>query len=74
MLLSPLLCLEPHLRWALSVVADAVEKGKCSGIDWALLLNHLSIWDRGEEHRLERDVRDIWAEKYLNAVHQYERR
>ena len=29
---------------------------------------------RGEEHRLGRDIRDIWAEDYLNAVHQSERR
>jgi CRISPR type I-E-associated protein CasB/Cse2 len=66
--------LEGHLRWALSVVADAVQKQRCSGLDWAQLLQHLSIWDRGDEHRLGRDVRDIWAEEYLNAVHQSQRR
>ncbi len=74
LLCSPLSALEPHLRWALSVVADAVKKDRCSGIDWGQLLDDLSIWDRGPEHRRERDVRDIWAEKYLNAVHQSERR
>jgi hypothetical protein len=72
LLQAPLSGLEPHLRWALSVVADAVKKDRCSGLDWVQLLNDLSIWDRGEEHRIERDVRDIWAEKYLNAVNQSE--
>jgi len=73
LLCSPLAALEPHLCWALSVVAEAVEKGKCSGLDWVELLDNLSIWDRGEEHRRERDVRDIWAEQYLETVHQSER-
>jgi len=73
LLCSPLSSLEPHLRWALTVVAEAVQKGKCPGLDWVQLLDHLSIWDRGQEHRLERDVRDFWAEDYLKAVHESER-
>lgn len=74
LLQAPLSGLEPHLRWALSVVADAVQKERCPGLDWAQLLHHLSIWDRGDEHRLGQDVQDIWAEEYLNAVHQSQRR
>lgn len=73
MLQAPLFVLEPHLRWALSEVAKAiagrVTHGKgVIGIDWAQLLDDLSIWDRGKEHRRKRDVRDIWAEQYLNAT------
>jgi len=47
-----------RIRWATGI----------SGIDWAQLLDDLSNWDRGEEHRRERDLRDIWAEDYLNAA------
>jgi CRISPR type I-E-associated protein CasB/Cse2 len=65
---APLPALEPHLRWALSAIADGVERGTVSGMDWVQLLHDLSIWDRGEEHRRERDVRDIWAKDYLDAV------
>jgi len=68
LLCSPLPALEPHLHWALSVVADAVERRTCTGLDWAQLLDDLSIWDRGGEHRRKRDIRDIWAEDYLNAA------
>lgn len=68
LLQSPLSGLEPHLGWALSEVSKAVEQRQCSGIDWAQLLDDLSIWDRGEEPRRRRDVRDIWAEQYLNAA------
>jgi CRISPR type I-E-associated protein CasB/Cse2 len=71
LLSSPLSALESHLRWALSIVADAVDSGKCPGLDWALLLDDLSIWDRGEEHRHERDIREIWAEQYLKAANKY---
>ncbi|MBI4289610.1 MAG: type I-E CRISPR-associated protein Cse2/CasB [Chloroflexi bacterium] len=60
--------LEPHLHWALHVVAATVERKRCPGLDWAQLLDDLSIWDRADEHRLKRDVRDIWAEEYLKAV------
>ena len=74
LLCAPLSALDPHLRWALSVVADAVEKSTCAGLDWAQLLDDLSIWDRGEEQRRRRDIRGIWAQDYLNAVHRPERR
>jgi len=73
LLCSPLPGLEPHLRRALNEVAQAVQ-GRVPhargvrGIDWAKLLDDLSIWDRGEEHRLGRDVCDIWAETYLDAA------
>jgi len=73
LLQTPLSRLEPHLRWALSVAVDAVEAGSAKGINWVQLLDDLSIWDRGEEHRRNRDVRDIWAEDYLNAAYQDER-
>jgi len=75
LLCSPLPSLEPHLRWALDEVAKAVE-GRVpyargiKGVDWAQLLDDLSIWDRGDDHRRYRDIRDIWADQYLNAVYQ----
>jgi CRISPR type I-E-associated protein CasB/Cse2 len=68
LLQSPLSGLEPHLRWALSVVARGVEHNRAQGLDWVQLLDDLSVWDRGDEHR---DVRDIWAKDYLSAVHQH---
>lgn len=73
LLCSPLPAMEPHLRWALGEVARA-KQGRVPhardiiGIDWARLLDDLSIWDRGEAHRIGRDVRDIWAEAYLSAA------
>lgn len=70
LLQSTLLNIEPHLRWALPVVVRSVNMGRCAGLDWAKLLDELSIWDRGDEHRLKRDIQDIWAEQYLNAIRQ----
>ncbi len=45
-LLAPLERLEPHLRWALSVASQAVRQKLESGIDWAQLLDDLSLWER----------------------------
>jgi len=59
--------LEPHLHWALAVVRDAVTARWSAGVDWVQLTDHLSIWDRGEKHRLGRDIRDLWAEQYWEA-------
>lgn len=70
LLQSPLSGLEPHLHWSLSVVAEAVEKGQSPGLNWVRLLDDLSIWDRGEEHRRGPNIRDIWAEEYLKAANQ----
>lgn len=77
LLCSPLSILEPRLRWALGEVARAVagrvpRARDIEGIDWVRLLDDLSIWDLGEQHHRQRDVRDDWAEAYLNAVHQTE--
>ena len=79
LLCTSLSSLEPHLRWALAEVEKAVDgrvphAGDVKGFDWVILLEDLSIWDPGEEHRRERDVRDIWAELYLNAADFNERR
>jgi len=79
LLCSSLSSLEPHLRWALGEVARAVaghvpHARDVKGIDWVQLLDDLSIWDRGKEHRRRRDVRDIWAEIYLKATNSTERR
>lgn len=71
LLCSPLSTLEPHLRWALAEV-DKAAKGHVphakgvQGIDWVRLLDDLSIWDRGQQHQRGRDVRELWAEAYLN--------
>ncbi|MCL4199413.1 MAG: type I-E CRISPR-associated protein Cse2/CasB [Phycisphaerales bacterium] len=73
LLCSPLPAIEPHLRWALDEAARACDgrvphaKG-VKGIDWARLLDDLSIWDRGEAHARRRDVRDEWAEAYLTQT------
>jgi hypothetical protein len=79
LLCSSLPSLEPHLRWALGVVARAAaghvpHAQDVEGIDWVQLLDDLSIWERGEEHRRGRDVRDIWAEAYLNVTSLQKRR
>ena len=77
LLCSNLASLEPHLRWALGeiapAVADRVRNVKdVKGIDWVELLDHLSIWDQGGLHG--RDVREIWAERYLNKSASQERK
>jgi len=74
LLCSSLSSLEPHLRWALREVARTVkghlpQARDVKGIDWVQLLDDLSIWDRGEDHRRGRDVRDIWAEIYIKAIY-----
>lgn len=74
LLCSPLSRVETHLHWALSVVAEAVEKRQCAGLDWAQLLNDVWIWDRGADPRGKRDIRDIWAEDYLDAADRTEGR
>ena len=76
LLCSNLASLEPHLRWALGEIARAVagrvpHAQDVNGIDWVQLLDHLSIWDRGGLQR--RDVREMWAERYLNKSASKER-
>jgi len=67
LLQTPLPALEPHLRWALGEIYRAFRQGRATitGIDWVQLLEDLSIWDRGDEHRRKCDVREIWAKQYL---------
>ncbi len=67
LLQSPQSALEPHLRWALAVAAEAVAAGRARGVDWADLLDDLSTWNRSVGHEPKRDVRETWAEQYLNA-------
>lgn len=79
LLCSSLSSLEPHIHWTLGEIARAVaghmpHARDVQGIDWVQLLDDLSIWDRGEEHRRRRDIRDIWAETYLNATNSTQRR
>lgn len=68
LLQTPLGGLEPRLRWALSVAREAARGERVAGLDWVRLTDDLSIWDRGEAHRLRRDVRDAWAEQYLDSA------
>ena len=68
LLQTPLSGLEPHLRWALWSVGNAIQKEHASGFDWVQLLDDLSKWDRGAEYGRTGDVRDQWAEQYLNAT------
>ncbi|MFZ1933690.1 MAG: type I-E CRISPR-associated protein Cse2/CasB [Thermoguttaceae bacterium] len=69
LLCSPLAQLEPHLHWALSVVRSQLVASRAAGLDWVKLTDHLSIWDRGPEHHVKRDVHDLWAEQYLKAIY-----
>ncbi len=78
LLCSNLASVEPHLRWAMGEVARAVaghvpHARDVKGIDWVQLLDDLSIWDRGAQHRRRRDVRDIWAKHYLSLSASKER-
>lgn len=58
--------IEPRLNWALDEIAHAV-KGRTphakgvTGIDWALLLDDLSLWDK------EFNTADTWQKSRLNA-------
>jgi len=76
LLQSPLSGLEPHLHWALSTVRRAVAQRRVEGVDWVRLLDDLRLWVRGPDRqdedleRRHRDIRDIWAEEYLNATPQ----
>ena len=63
MLMLPLDRIEPALQWALYLVASNGQK-----LDWVQLTDDLSIWDRGAEHRREKDVRQIWAEQYVKIT------
>jgi len=79
LLCSSLSSLEPHLQWGLREVCRAVSgrvphAGVVEGIDWVRLLDDVSIWDRGVEHRRRRDVRDEWAQTYLTAADETNRR
>ncbi|NUP89197.1 MAG: type I-E CRISPR-associated protein Cse2/CasB [Candidatus Sumerlaeia bacterium] len=72
LLCSPLAALEPHLAWGLREAAKAIAgrvpwARDVQGIDWEKLLDDLRLWDRGSD---DRDIRDIWAEVYLNAAGQ----
>ncbi|MCC7350777.1 MAG: type I-E CRISPR-associated protein Cse2/CasB [Phycisphaerales bacterium] len=72
-LCAPLSGIEPPLSWALDEIGRAVagrvpRAAGVKGIDWAQLLDDLSIWDRDEQYRRGRDIRDLWAEQYLNAT------
>lgn len=72
LLQTPLSRLEPHLQWALSVAHGGMGRKQVMGLNWVRLLDDLYLWERGpdkqdkEPLRRERDVRDIWAENYLN--------
>jgi CRISPR type I-E-associated protein CasB/Cse2 len=72
LLQTPLSGLEPHLWWALSILHSGVGRKQVRGLDWVRLLDDLRLWVRGPDKqdkdplRRERDVRDIWAENYLN--------
>jgi len=74
LLCSPLYDLESHLRWALSEVARAVagrvpHAREIKGMDWAQLLDDISIWDKGEI-----DIREKWIEVYLKFASKTNRR
>ncbi len=59
--------IEPHLRWALSNATGRGSPGQARSLNWTRLLDDLSAWDRGTQHRYRRDIRDMWAADYLQA-------
>jgi len=66
LLCSPLSALDPRLRWALGEIARAAagrvpHAPGISGIDWAQLLDDLSLWD-GKYNR-----NDTWQRSRLTA-------
>lgn len=70
--------IEPHLDWALGVLRRQMGKGFLQALDWAQLLDDLWQWERFEKRYLSeddreadvRDIRDEWAEHYLNQSDQ----
>ena len=63
---SPLSDIEPRLHWGVREIAKAVagrmaHARNVTGIDWALLLDDLSLWNR--EYNLD----DTWQKSRLNA-------
>ena len=70
LLSTPLAGLGPNLRWALSIARHSVATRRAQGLDWVQLSDDLSVWDRGEEHRGQSDVREEWAKQYLASVRQ----
>ena len=66
MICSSLSDIEPRLRWGLREIAGAIA-GRAShvsgitGIDWVLLLDDLSLWDK------EFNADDTWQKSRLNA-------
>lgn len=52
-------CIEPHLRWALSVLMH-----NAAAVDWVRLTDELSAWDRIRQGT-GTDVRSGWPDYYL---------
>jgi len=66
---SSLSDVETHLHWSLREIAKAVTgrltyAGNVTGIDWVLLLDDLSLWDK------EFNPKDTWQKSRLNAHEQ----
>ena len=53
--------IEPHMHWALRQLQERKMK-----LNWARLTDDLSIWDKGQYHNRKQDVREIWANEYLD--------
>lgn len=62
--------LTPDLVWALSCVEGALMERRLAGLDWVSLLDDISIWDKGSLHRRRQDIKDIWAEQYIEIIRQ----
>jgi hypothetical protein len=63
---SPLTDIEPQLQWGLREIAKAVagripQARNVTGIDWVILLDDLSLWDR------QYNPDDTWQKSRLNA-------
>ena len=53
--------IETDLQWALRQLQNHSLK-----LNWVRLTDDLSIWERGIYYRSNRDIREIWANEYLD--------
>ncbi len=74
LLCLPLTRLEPHLRWALGVAARAVDETDAEGLHWVKLVDDLSLWDSGRRGGRQPNLHEKWAEQYLKAAGNTDRR
>lgn len=58
--------IEYHISWGLSILYIAAKKNKNITLNWVQLIDDLSIWDRGKEHRKKIQIQVEWAKQFLS--------